>query len=85
MSFMPQGRGVKTLTTEDSLFVCQVGPFPITEDSLIHQMYEDGEIPYVKRPSNDIPESVGLVRPSLCWILKCSCQELDLFASMMLN
>lgn len=28
---------------------------------MIEQLYEDGEIPYVKRPSNDLPESVNLV------------------------
>ena len=55
------------MTCQMSALPQQVGPLPIGENSLIHQMYEDGEIPYVKRPSNDIPESVGLVRSFVCF------------------
>jgi len=38
----------------------QVGPLPLGPDSFIEPLYEDGEIPWVKRPSNDLPESVAL-------------------------
>ena len=41
--------------------ITQVGPLPIGEASVIEQLYEDGDIPYVKRPSNDLPEAVSLV------------------------
>ena len=40
----------------------QVGPLPLGPESTIEPLYEDGAIPWVKRPSNDLPESVALVR-----------------------
>lgn len=44
----------------------QVGPLPLAPGSFIQPMYQDGQIPYVKRPPNDLPEAVALVRPALC-------------------
>lgn len=39
----------------------QVGPLPLDGDTVVEQLYEDGEIPYVKRPADDLVEAVALV------------------------
>ena len=50
-----------------SFFVIQIGPLPVSADTQIQQMTADGQIPFTKRPINDLPELLALyVRPYLC-------------------
>ena len=46
----------------------QVGPLPLGPGSFMQQTYADGEIPYVKRPPNDLPEAIALVREAIALV-----------------
>ena len=43
----------------DSFLSCQVGPLGKANVE-VHQLYQDGEIPYAKRPISDVAELLQL-------------------------
>lgn len=55
----------------------QVGPLPLSAGSFIEPLYPDGQIPFVKRPPNDLPEAVALVSSLL---LTTTCRWCTSFA-----
>ena len=51
----------------------QVGPLPVGDDVTVTELYAPGEIPFVKRPVDDIAEYSAIVRPPASSALRCAC------------
>ena len=46
-----------------TLILLQVGPLPIGDDATYVQQYDDGHIPWVKRPGDDLGDTGAMVIP----------------------